>query len=59
MPTQRPQLAPFTARFLNSVDVLALPVIDGVVNFEGGSEIKELLKSVKSARANICTCQKI
>ena len=48
MPTQRPQLVPFTARFLNGADVLALPVVDGVVNFEGGSEIKDFLKSVKS-----------
>ena len=49
MPTQRPQLVPFTARFLNGADVLALPVVDGVVIFEGGSEIKDFLKSVKSA----------
>jgi leucyl aminopeptidase len=51
VPSKRPQLAPFTTKFLNSADVLALPVVNGVVSFEGGAEIKEFLKSGKNSIA--------
>ena len=49
MPTQHPRIVPFTSNFLKGIDVLAIPVVNGAVSFEGGAEIKELLKSMKSA----------
>lgn len=49
MPTRHPRIAPFTSNFLKGIDVLAIPVVNGSVNFAGGAEIKQLLKSMKSA----------